>query len=342
MSSNVTLKQIAEALGVSAMTVSRAINNKANVDEKTRLRVLAKAKSMGYTPNHVAKSLVSQKTHTIGVVIPEIHHVFFSEVVSGIEAVVYENDYQLFLTNSAEDASREKNVIEALRSKRVDGILLSCAENSEDFEYYKKLIESGFNIVFFDRCVENIGASCVSVNDETSSFQITEHLINHGYTKIAHLSGPKNLSVGQERLRGYKRALEEHQLTFRDDWVVESGFREDGGYSAMNTILDLPQSEWPRAVVAINDPAAFGAMKAIEEHGLSIPDDIAIVGFSDDVRAELMPCPLTTVQQPAFALGKKAAEKLIRSIEHDDEPIENIELLTSMKIRSSCGGHQNN
>ncbi|MBD3617350.1 MAG: LacI family DNA-binding transcriptional regulator [Gracilimonas sp.] len=341
MSSNVTLKQIAEALGVSAMTVSRVINNKANVDEKTRKRVLEKAKSMGYTPNHVAKSLVSKKTHTIGVVIPEIHHVFFSEVVSGIEAVVYENDYQLFLTNSAENAEREKNVIEALRSKRVDGILISCAENSEDLGYYKRLIKSGLNLVFFDRCVENIGASCVSVNDETSSYQITEHLINHGYTSIAHLSGPKNLSVGRERLRGYKRALEENHLPVKDEWIVESGFREEGGYKAMNSIFALPKSEWPRAVVALNDPAAFGAMKAIEEQGLSIPDDIAIVGFSDDVRAELMSCPLTTVQQPAFMLGKKAAEKLIKSIESDDEPIENIELHTNLKIRSSCGSHEN-
>jgi DNA-binding LacI/PurR family transcriptional regulator len=340
LSSNVTLKQIAEALGVSAMTVSRVINNKANVDEKTRARVLAKAKSMGYTPNHVAKSLVSKKTQTIGVVIPEIHHVFFSEVVSGIEAVVYENNYQLFLTNSAEDVAREKNVIEALRSKRVDGILLSCAENSKDFEYYKKLINSGLNIVFFDRCVENIGASCVSVDDENSSYLITSHLIGHGYDKIAHLSGPENLSVGRERLRGYKRALEEHQLPVKDEWIVESGFREDGGYNAMYKLFELPKSEWPRAVVAINDPAAIGAMKAINEHGLSIPDEIAIVGFSDDIRAELMPCPLTTVDQPAFALGKKAAEKLIRSIENDDEPIENIELLTQMKIRSSCGAHE--
>lgn len=322
------------------MTVSRVINNKANVDAKTRERVLAKAKSMGYTPNHVAKSLVSQKTQTIGVVIPEIHHVFFSEVISGIEAVVYENDYQLFLTNSAEDAEREKNVIEALRSKRVDGILISCAENSEDFEYYKKLIKSGLNIVFFDRCVENVGASCVSVDDENSSYLITKHLIDHGYKKIAHLSGPENLSVGRERLRGYKRALEENQLPFKNQWVVKSGFREDGGYKAMNEIFELSRSEWPRAVVAINDPAAIGAMKAISERKLSIPDEIAIVGFSDDIRAELMPCPLTTVEQPAFALGKKAAEKLIRSIENDDEPIENIELLTQMKIRASCGAHE--
>ncbi|MEX0720368.1 MAG: LacI family DNA-binding transcriptional regulator [Balneolaceae bacterium] len=337
MSSNVTLKQIAEELGVSAMTVSRVINNKKNVDEQTRKRVLEKAASMGYTPNHVAKSLVSKKTHTIGVVIPEIHHAFFSEIVSGIEEVVYKKNYHLFLTNSAESSERERDVIEALKSKRVDGILISCAETSDDIEYYKRLVRDGTKLVFFDRCVENIGASCVSVNDETSSYQITQHLIEHGYKSIAHLHGPNKVSVGRERLKGFKKALEDNELQVNDKWIVESGFRESGGYEAMNYILNLPKNEWPRGVVAVNDPAAFGAIKAIKEHGYSIPDDIAIVGFSDDIRAELLPCPLTTIRQPAFTLGKKAAEKLIKTIENEDEPIENIQIVTEMIVRSSCG-----
>lgn len=133
------------------------INNKSNVSEQMRATVLAKAKSMGYTPNHVAKRLVSQKTYTVGVVIPEIHHAFFSEVVSGIEAVVYEKKYQLLLTNSAEDVDRERNVIEALRLKRVDGILLSCANNSTDEDYYKELVHSGLNLVFLTDVSKKLG-----------------------------------------------------------------------------------------------------------------------------------------------------------------------------------------
>lgn len=319
------------------MTVSRVVNNKSNVDEKTRERVMKKATSMGYTPNHVAKSLVSQKTYTIGVVLPEIHHIFFSEVVSGIEEVVYNMNYQLFLINSAENYEREKKGIDALRSKRVDGILISCSENSDDIDYYKQVIDSGLPFVFFDRCVENIGASCVSVNDRGSSRMITAHLARLGRKKIAHLAGPEKISVGQQRKEGYLEALSEYNLESRDEWVEISGFREEGGYNAMKKLLELEGGDRPDAVVAVNDPAAFGAMKAIREAGLKIPDDIAIAGFSDDIRAELMPEPLTTVRQPAYSLGKKSAEKLIRTIENEDEPIENIELKTQIIVRSSCG-----
>jgi len=337
LSSDVTLKQIAEALGVSAMTVSRALNNRSNVEESTRERILEKAEEMGYTPNHVAKSLVSRKTYTIGVVIPQISHVFFSQVISGIEEVAYKFNYQLLLTNSAENYEREKKSIEALKSKRVDGILISCAENSRDFKYYKQIVDSGLPLVFFDRCVKNIGASCVSVNDIESSKAITEHLIEHGYKKIAHLAGSRQVSVGVDRLKGFKSALKKHKIPVNEKWIIESGFREDGGYDAMSKILDMPKDQWPRAVVAVNDPAAFGAVKAINDRSLSIPKDIALVGYSDDIRSDLISPPLTTVKQPATELGKLAAEKLIRIIENDSEPVEEIELKTSLIIRKSCG-----
>jgi DNA-binding LacI/PurR family transcriptional regulator len=191
MSSEVTLKEIAEALGVSAMTVSRALNNRDNVDEDTRKKVVSKAEEMGYTPNYVAKSLVSNKTYTIGVVIPEITHAFFPEVVRGIEEVTNKSNYQLLLTNANEQFIREKKAVNALRSQRVDGLLISTSIGIDDFSFYEQIINSGTSLVFFDRCIEGLGASCVSVNDRTSSYQITEHLITeHGYTKIAHLSGP--------------------------------------------------------------------------------------------------------------------------------------------------------
>ncbi len=148
MGSNVTLKEIAKALDVSMMTVSRALNNKENVDAKTKKRVIEKARRMGYTPNHVAKSLVSRKTFTIGVVIPEISHVFFAQVISGIDEITYRQDYQLILTNSAEDFEREKKALQTLRSKRVDGILVSCSETTGDFSHFKEVIDSGIPLVF--------------------------------------------------------------------------------------------------------------------------------------------------------------------------------------------------
>lgn len=338
MSSEVTLKHIAEALGVSAMTVSRALNNRSNVDEETRKRVLEKAESMGYTPNHVAKSLVSRKTYTIGVVIPEITHAFFPEVVRGIEEVTYKSDYQLFLTNADEQFDREKKAIQTLRSKRVDGILISSSLTEKDYSFYENIIQSGPKIVFFDRCIENIGASCVSVNDRSSSMRITDHLIKeHKHTKIAYLSGPQDVSIGYKRFQGYLDALKTNNLPVEDKWIVEAGFQEKTGYQAMKKILDMDPSDYPESIVCVNDPCAIGAIQAIREKGLAIPDDFGIVGFTDDVRAPLLDPPLTTVHQPAYEVGKRAAKKLIQTIENEKEPAENVEVLTTLKIRSSCG-----
>lgn len=320
------------------MTVSRALNNRANVDEKTRQRVLEKAKSMGYTPNLVAKSLVSSKTYTIGVVIPEITHAFFPEVVRGIEEVTNASDYQLFLTNANEQFELEKNAIRTLRSKRVDGILISSSQTVGDYSFYKDLINSGTKVVFFDRCIENIGASCVSVNDRVSSENITNHLIEtHGYSRIAHISGPQDVSIGKKRFEGYLDALKNNDLPITDKWIIRGGFQEEGGYRAMQQLLTLPEKEYPEAVVCVNDPSAIGAVRAIDEVGLSIPEDIAITGFTDDIRAPLLDTPLTTIHQPAYKVGKRAAEKLIKTIDDPDEMAENIEVLTTLKIRQSCG-----
>jgi DNA-binding LacI/PurR family transcriptional regulator len=338
MPRRITVKHIAQELGVSMMTVSRALNDRPNVDERTKKKVLDASKRMSYIPNSVAKSLVQRKTHTIGVVVPEITHSFFPEAIRGIEEVAYKKGYQIMLTHSAEDAKREKAVIHTLASKRVDGLLISVAESVHNNEIYKQIMkQQGLPIVFFDRCVYGIGASCVSINDEESARMITTHLIKLGYKKIAHLSGPKSVSIGIARLNGFLRAMEENKLKIPAGYIEEAGFHEGGGYKAMCKLLELPKNLWPRAIVAVNDPAAFGAMKAINELGLKIPDDIAIVGFSDDIRAELLKTPLTTVRQPAYEVGKKAAEKLIAHIENKKEKVEELAVKTEQVIRSSCG-----
>lgn len=291
---------------------------------------------MGYTPNHVAKSLVYQKTFTIGVVIPEISHIFFAQVISGIEKVAYEMNYQLILTNSAENYEREKKAIQTLHSQRVDGILVSCSETTEDFSHFEDLIKSGMPLVFFDRCIDNLGVSTVSVNDKTGAKNITRHMIEHGYKKIACLHGP-DFSIGKKRLDGYKEALIENNLPIDSNLIVKSGFLEQGGYTAMSTLLELPKDQWPRAVITVNDPVAIGAIERIEEAGLSVPGDIAIAGFSDDIRAGLLKCPLTTVKQPSEEIGSEAAETLFKIIQNNNGPPKSIELQTKLVIRNSCG-----
>lgn len=336
-SRRVTGKEVAKMLGISAMTVSRAMNNRGYIHKKTRQRVIEAARRLGYSPNHIAKSLVLKRTHTIGVVVPEITHSFFPEAIRGIEEVAYKAAYHLILTHSAEDADREIDALRTLESKRVDGILISMAQSVENHKIYKQLIKIGVPIVFFDRCVPGIGASCVSIDDEESAKRITEHLIDHGYQRIAHLSGPSGVSIGRARLNGFKWAFRSRGLQATAELIVESGFHESGGYEAMKRLLALPKHLWPRAVVAVNDPAAFGAIKAIQEDQLRIPEDVAIVGFSDDIRAALMPAPLTTVRQPAYEVGKRAAQKLLAVIEGKSLTVDEIIVNTEQVIRQSCG-----
>lgn len=338
MSSRVTLKQIAEELGFSIMTVSRALNNKENVTEKTRVKVLNTAQKLGYRPNYIAKSLVLNKTFTIGVVVPEITHSFFPEVIRGIEEIAYENDYHLILTHSAEDDKRERDAIATLESKRVDGILISTAQTVENFNFYKKVMQNNLPFVFFDRYVNGTGASNVSVNDVESSRKITNHLIEeHGYAKIAHLSGPVKVNIGKKRLEGFRKAMADHGLEVNEKFIVEAGFHERGGADAMRKLLEMPKRERPEAVVAVNDPAAYGAMQTILDYGLKIPDDIALTGFSDDIRSPLMPSPLTTIRQPAYEVGMKASQVLMEHISDENRKAEDIIVDTELVIRDSCG-----
>ncbi|MGH7455960.1 MAG: LacI family DNA-binding transcriptional regulator [bacterium] len=336
-SQRATSADVARKLGISVMTVSRALNNRPNVKEETREQVFSMAMKMGYVPDLIAKSLVLRRTLTIGVVVPEITHSFFPEAIRGIEEAIYPAGYHLILTHSAEKAEREKDALQTLESKRVDGVLISTIETGGDVALYKHVIERGTPVVFFDRCVYGIGASCVCIDDEASAQAITAHLIEHGYTRVAHLCGSQHVSIARARFNGYKKALKKGKLALMEELVAESGFHEQGGYGAMQKLLRLPVRKRPRAVVAVNDPAAFGAIKAIQENGLKIPDVVAIVGFSDDIRAALIPTPLTTVRQPAYLLGKRAAEELLAIIEGNSAAGGEIVIATEQVIRQSCG-----
>ncbi len=337
MAKRVTASEVAKVLGISTMTVSRALNNRPNVDAETRERVRETAKQLGYIPNHIAKSLVLKRTNTIGVVVPEITHSFFPEVVRGIEEVSHKAGFQIILSHSAENASREQDAIQTLVSKQVDGILISTAQTVRDFDFYTHVMEMGLPLVFYDRCVKGIGASCVSIDDEDSAALITEHLLMHGHEPIAHLSGPQTVLIGNSRLQGFRKAHAKFNKEVHEELIVESGFHEEGGYEAMNMILDKFQARPPRAVVAVNDPAAFGAMKAIQDRGLRIPEDIAIAGFSDDIRAELMRTPLTTIRQNAYEVGKRAAKKLLDLVMEKTTTVEDIVVKGELVIRKSCG-----
>lgn len=310
----VTIKDIARELGISPSTVSRALKDHPDISVATKKAVNELADRLNYQPNIVALNLRQKKTNTIGVIIPEIVHFFFSTVISGIESVAYEAGYNVILAQSNESAEREATDMKALFNSRVDGMLLSISRETVNFDHIESIISKGVPIVFYDRMYDNPSISKVIVDDYAGAKEAVNHLIEQGCKRIAHLKAAANLMITIDRFKGYTDALAEHGIKTDESLIIEcpSGTFEEGKKAARK-LLALPNP--PDAIFANNDPMAMGAFMAIKEKGLKIPQDVAIVGFSNWFFDELMDPSLTTVDQPGFEMGQEAARLLIRQIE---------------------------
>jgi LacI family transcriptional regulator len=297
----VTIKDIARELGISPSTVSRALKDHPDISVQTKKAVNELAEKLNYQPNIVALNLRQKKTNTIGVIIPEIVHFFFSTVISGIEDVAYTAGYNVILAQSNESYQREITDMKALFNSRVDGMLLSISRETTNFDHIESIISKGLPIVFYDRMYNSPTASKVIVDDYVGAKEAVNHLIEQGCKRIAQLNGAPNLIISIDRLRGYKDALNEHGMDVPEDLIIScpSG-TFDEGKKATKKLLSMPKP--PDAIFADNDPMAMGAMMAIKEKRLKIPQDIAIVGFSNWFFGELMDPSLTTVDQPGFEM----------------------------------------
>jgi LacI family transcriptional regulator len=292
---------------------------------------------LNYQPNTVALNLRQKKTNTIGVIIPEIVHFFFSTVISGIEDIAYQAGYNVILAQSNESYQREVTDLKALFNSRVDGMLLSLSRETTNFDHIESIISKGVPIVFYDRMYPSPTSSKVIVDDYAGAKEAVLHMVEQGCKRIAHLEAAPNLMISVDRLKGYEEALRESNLKLNPEWIIEchSGTFEEGK-RATKKLLALPNP--PDAIFANNDPMAMGAMMAIKEKGLKIPDDIAVVGFSNWFFGELMEPSLTTVDQPGFEMGQEAARMLIKQIEMKDkgEPVLETKILkTKLVIRNS-------
>lgn len=335
----VTIKDIARELGISPSTVSRALKDHPDISPDTKKAVNELAEKLNYQPNIVALSLRQSKTNTIGVIIPEIVHFFFSTVISGIEDVAYSAGYNVILAQSNESQTREISDIKALFNSRVDGMLMSVSRETTNFDHIESMLAKGVPIVFFDRVYDTGQASKIIVDDFTGAKEATLHLIDQGCKRIAHIEGPPNLEISKQRLEGYKEALKEHNMPFNKELVAicPSGTIEEGK-KATEKLLSLKNP--PDAIFATNDPAAMGAMQAIKAKGLKMPNDVALVGFSNWFFSSLMDPPLSSVDQPGFEMGQEAAKLLIRQIEKQEKDDEDITpetkiLKTRLIIRES-------
>ncbi len=335
----VTIKDIARELGISPSTVSRALKDHPDISPETKKAVNELAEKLNYQPNIVALSLRQSKTNTLGVIIPEIVHFFFSTVISGIEDVAYSAGYNVILTQSNESSQRERTDMKALFNSRVDGMLLSLSRETTTFDHIDSMMAKGVPMVFFDRVYDHPNASKVIVDDFSGAKEATLHLIEQGCKRIAHIEGSTNLDITKQRLEGYLEALKEKNMPIDKSLIIpchEASIEE--GKKSTEKLLSM--TPLPDGIFATNDPVAMGAMQAIREKGLKIPQDIAVVGFSNWLFSSMMDPPLSSVDQPGFEMGQEATRLLIRQIEtkskEDIDPKPETKVLkTKLIVRAS-------
>ncbi|MFN3839973.1 MAG: LacI family DNA-binding transcriptional regulator [Cyclobacteriaceae bacterium] len=337
----VTIKDIARELGISPSTVSRALKDHPDISPETKKAVNKLAEKLNYQPNIVALSLRQSKTNTIGVIIPEIVHFFFSTVISGIESVAYEAGYNVILTQSNESFEREVTDMKALFNSRVDGMLISLSRETKNYDHIESILAKEVPIVFFDRMYNNPNTSKVIVDDYEGAHEAVRHLILQGCRRIAHLESAPGLAIAEDRKMGYLDALRENGLPADEGLIMicPTGSLDEGKAATQELLKFKPR---PDAIFANNDLLAMGAMQAIKQSKLKIPEDIALVGFSNWFFSSLMDPPLSSVDQPGFEMGQEAAKLLIRQIERrgkdkDDTffPPETRILKTRLVVRES-------
>ncbi len=330
----ITIKDIARELEISPSTVSRALKGYETISLKTRKAVEELARKYNYQPNSIALSLRQQRSNTIGVIIPEIVHFFFSTVISGIEDVAYKAGYNVIISQSNESFEREVSDTHALMRSRVDGMLVSMSRKTDSFDHFQELQERGIPLVFFDRVCPDLNTSRVVVDDQGGAYKGVKHLIEIGCRNIIHLAGPAHLLISKNRKSGYIDALQQAGIAVDESNIIpcEDGTIEQA-YALVKALID--NNKVFDGIFATNDMSAMGAMHAIQDAGLTIPDDVAVVGFSDWQIAALARPSLTSIHQPGFEMGQMAAQLFLEQME-DAQGVARIETLeTELVIRDS-------
>jgi DNA-binding LacI/PurR family transcriptional regulator len=329
----ITIKDIARELGISPSTVSKALKGHRDISISTKQSVRKLAEKWNYKPDLIALSLKSGLSKTIGVIVPEIVHYFFSTVISGIEDLAYDSGYHVMFCQSSELYAREVKAVDTLLSSRVDGILVSVSKVTDKFDHFRKIQDNGIPLVFFDRICEDIETDRVIVDDETGAFEAVSHLITIGCKNIVHLSGPPNLSIGKHRKNGYLRALREHNMPLDEINIIRCDSMEDATAVVPGLLKRVVR---PDGIFAVNDLTAAAAMKIIKDMGYSIPDDIAVVGFTSGLISDITNPTLTSVEQHGYLIGKEAVRLLIDRIEKkNDLPMQTKIIKTELTVKGS-------
>ncbi|WP_020570260.1 LacI family DNA-binding transcriptional regulator [Neolewinella persica] len=311
-SGKITIHDIAYELGLNASTVSRALADNPVVSQKTRDLVRAKAAALNYQPNRIAAALRRGRSDILGVIVPALDRAFFGKVIRGIEEKAGKAGFHIIVCQSYDSAKRERAMVDTLRRLQVDGIMVSVAKDKEqanNVDFYQNVIASGFPIHFFDTIAEGVDAPVVVIDNEQGGFEATSHLIKAGYQRIAHLRGPQHVPIYRDRYLGYIRAMEAGGLTVDPGYVIDIVSHFDNGEEAFLSLWDLTQP--PDAVFSSSDYSAAAGIKASEKHGIRVPEDLAIIGFSNESFTEIITPNLSTVDQQTLEMGRRTAERMI-------------------------------
>lgn len=312
-----SITDLAKQLGLSPSTISRALNGHADISEATKKRVWEVAKELNYQPNHLAAALRKGRSNMLGVMVPHIEGHFFPSVMHGIETVASKAGFNVMMCQSNEDVQREKNNIDALLNAQVEGILVSLARTTQDFQHFEKVRNQNIPLVFFDRMPEVSNVSGVVLDDHQGAYMAVRHLLEQGYRRIAHFAGPQHLNIYKNRHNGYLNALQAFGLP-HDEQLMRflPNMRQESGEQAMREMLQLPEP--PDAVFASGDVLIAGALEVLHAQNIRVPEEVALAGFSNEPFTTLTTPRLTTVDQRGEQMGQSAVQLFLQMIKRSE------------------------
>jgi len=328
------LKDIAIRLNLSISTVSRALRDHPDINKKTKQTVVALAQQLDYEPNNIARSLLKNRSNTIGIIVPKIGYHLYSTAISGIEKVAIEAGFNIMICQSGESFAREVNNVHTLHASRVGGFIISVSSETADYAHFLKIQRKNTPLVFFNRDC-NIAATKVVIDNQSAASEAVNHLLETGCRRVAYIGGPTTVQISNKRLEGYRKALEARSIDIDEKLIAHCEFNKESALNAARKLLYLAHP--PDGILAFSDQIAISAMLAAKERGLKIPQQLAVIGFNNEPVDELIEPTLTSIDQPAFQMGERAAQLLLEQINGNKAvpPIKTEVLNSSLIIRES-------
>lgn len=312
-----TIHDIARKLNITASTVSRALKDHPRISEETKKAVQKAAIKLNYQANHIAAALRSGKSNTLGIIVPTTDRSFFASVIRGVEEIANKAGYNVMICQTYDSYQKEIDSIEALLKARVDGIIISHGKETENFDHFTKVKDKGIPLILFDRSNDELGVSQVVIDDYLGAYKSVEHLIEQGCRRIAHFASTRKISIFKERLRGYREALQNHNIKFDPALVIESNLQLEDGRNSMLQLLKLKVK--PDGIFSSSALGAVGALQVLKEKNIKVPNEVAIVGFSNEAFTSFTDPPLSAVDQHSMRMGNSAAEVFLEQINAKDK-----------------------